>query len=87
MKMLPPQVVVVEERSGERRRRGRPTLSEDGAPSAQVHFAVPNGDYDAAFQLAKLDRVDISDVFRRAISKHVREELARRAEVARSNAT
>lgn len=84
MKMLPPQVVVdvdVDRRTGaDRRRRGRPTINGDGAsPSEQVHLRVPNDDYDAACELARLDRVELNDVFRRAIRAHVREELAKRA--------
>lgn len=80
MKLQPPVVTIVQERrQGERRRRGRPSVGEDGA--AQLHLMVANDDYDAACKLAKLDRVELNDWVRAAIrEKRVRDELAKRGE-------
>lgn len=81
MKLLPAQVVVEMPRE-DRRRRGRPSVGE-----AQARFQLPADVYDAAYRIASRDRLDINDVFRRAVREHVLNELKSAPEPAVSQPT
>jgi len=55
------------------RRRGRPTLVA-GDTTTPVNLRVPSTDYDRACQLAQRDRVSVSEVLRRGLTRVLRDD-------------
>jgi hypothetical protein len=49
-------------------RRGRPPLSRD-EPSTDVCVKMPEGMYDAAYQVASRERISVPEVIRRALGR------------------
>lgn len=52
------------------RKRGRPAL-EPGQPSTDVIVAMPPALYDRVYQAARLERVSVPEVIRRALKREL----------------